>query len=373
MPEDAGTRQDLTEHDRKPRYTLGDLVTRFLTSCRHGATRSGRALTPGTLEYYRIRLAGLLYFASLRQWPAPAALTREHLHDFMQYLLNEPHRWEGDGRRSTFKKAAPSTVHHYLKVARTFFIWARDEGYLPDSPEIAALLRLRLPPANYRDVQPYSDDEVDALLNLCEHDIQYGYRYLGVRNRAIISVFIDTGLRLEELTGMKLSELDPQLQQVRILGKGNKWRTVPINGQARKALKIYLAQYRAPAEAGTDAVWLTDAGQPMTYAAVKIMLARLKRRAGVKSGGGAHRFRHYFATRCLENGMDMNSLRMLLGHATLYMVLRYTKFVDSRRAFAEQREFSPLDRLTRGGNYNHQGRNDNHNNNGWGWRESNRR
>jgi integrase/recombinase XerD len=361
----------LTEHDRKTRYTLGDLVTRFLTSCRHGATKSGRALTPGTLDYYRIRLAGLRYFASLRQWPEPAALTREHLHDFMQYLLAEPHRWEGDGRRSTYKKAAPSTVHHYLKVARTFFIWARDEGYLPDSLEIAALLRLRLPPANYKDVQPYSDNEVDALLNLCEHDIQYGYRYLGVRNRAIISAFIDTGLRLAELVDMKLSELDPQLQQVRILGKGNKWRTVPINGEARKALKTYLTQYRAPAAAGTDAVWLTDDGQPMTYAAVKIMLARLKRRAGVKSGGGAHRFRHYFATRCLENGMDMNSLRMLLGHATLYMVLRYTKFVDSRRAFDEQREFSPLDRLTRGGNYNHQGRNDNHNNDGWGWRKSN--
>jgi site-specific recombinase XerD len=111
-------------------------------------------------------------------------------------------------------------------------------------------------------------------------------------------------------------------------------------------------------------VWLTDDGQPMSYAAVKIMLARLKRRAGVKSGGGAYRFSHYFATRCLENGMDMNNLRMLLGHATLYMVLRYTKFVDRRRAFNQSRECSPLDRLTQGGGHNHH-------DDGWGWRRSN--
>ncbi|GAI54494.1 unnamed protein product [marine sediment metagenome] len=89
------------------------------------------------------------------------------------------------------------------------------------------------------------------------------------------------------------------------------------------------------------------------------MISRLKRRAGLTSSGGPHRFRHYFATRCLENGMDMNSLRLLLGHATLSMVLRYTKYVNAQRAIDEHRQASPLDNLYKGrGN----------NGSGWGWR-----
>ncbi|GAI90006.1 unnamed protein product, partial [marine sediment metagenome] len=138
-----------------------------------------------------------------------------------------------------------------------------------------------------------------------------------------------------------------------------KYRTLPLNGEARKALKLYLTQYRQP---GGDAVWLTDDGQPLSFHSVRIMIDRLKKRAGVCSGGSAHRFRHYFATCYLENGGDMNTLRLLLGHATLYMVLRYTKFVDACRAIDQHQEYSPLDRLIRGGLHKH--RDDN-----WGWKE----
>ncbi len=343
---------------RTQSLTLTELVSRFMQSCRHVSPRSGRHLSPRTLTYYQMCLDGLTYFAAQNGWPAPAELTRDHLRGFRDYLDSEPHRWAGDGRRCTFKKASPATVHHYLKVAKTFFNWCLDEEYLKSSPEILSLLRFRLPSPNYKDIEPYTDDEVNALLAACEQDIQRGNRYLGVRNKAIISVFIDTGLRLTELAEMKLSELDPQLQQARVLGKGAKFRVVPVSGQAKKALKLYLTQYR---KEGGDEVWLTDDGQPLSFHSIRIMIDRLKVRAGVRSGGSAHRFRHYFATRYLEAGGDMNSLRLLLGHATLYMVLRYTKFVQVRHAIDRAQEYSPLDRLTRGGNYNRQQES-------WGWR-----
>ncbi len=335
--------------------SLDELVARFMASCRHVSPRSGRRLSPKTVRYYQMCLDGLLYFAARERWPEPAELSRDHLRDFIDYLDTETHRWDGDGRRCTFKKASPGTVHHYLKVAATFFRWCESEDYLKDSPA----RRLRLPSPQYQDVEPYTDEEVGAMLATCERDIQHGNRYLGVRNKAIISIFIDTGLRLMELTEMKLSELDPQLQQVRILGKGNKWRTVPINGEARRALKLYLVQFRPP---GGDEVWLTDDGAPLSFHSIRIMIDRLKVRAGVTSGGSAHRFRHYFATRYLENGGDMNILRLLLGHATLYMVLRYTRFVDSRRALAGSPSFSPLDRLARGAKGSHRDES-------WGWRQ----
>ena len=352
MPEPAGNYRNVpvTTGD----LSLDELVARFMATCRRVSPRSGRRLSPSTVRYYQMCLDGLLYFATREHWPEPAALTRNHLRDFMDYLDTETHRWDGDGRRCTYKKASPATVHHYLKVAATFFRWCEDEEYLPESPA----RRLRLPNPQYRDIEPYSDEEVGAMLAACERDIQRGNRYLGARNKAIISVFVDTGLRLQELTEMKLSELDPQLQQVRVLGKGNKWRTVPINGEAKRALKAYLTQFRPP---GGDAVWLTDGGTPMSFHSVRIMIDRLKVRAGVTSGGSAHRFRHYFATRYLENGGDMNILRLLLGHATLYMVLRYTRFVDGRRALDESRSYSPLDRLARGGNGRRRDES-------WGWR-----
>lgn len=325
--------------------TLADLIYRFLQSRRY--------LSPRTVDYYRGCLGGLECFAQKEHWPEPALITRGHIADFMEYLATEPHRWGDDqyGRRCTFKKASTGTVHHYAKVTKTFFNWALDEEYLEKSPT----LRMKLPRPSYREVLPYSDEEVSAILGVCEHDTQHRYRYLGIRNKAIISIFIDTGLRLSELAGMKLSELDPKLHQIRVMGKGAKLRVVPLNGEAQKALKRYLSQERQP---GGDQVWLTDDGQPLSWHSIKIMLSRLKRRAGVTSGGGPHRFRHYFATRCLENGMDMNSLRLLLGHATLSMVLRYTKYVNVQRALDEHRRASPLDTLYKGRR---------NNGGGWGW------
>ena len=332
--------------------TLSQLVSHFLHSRRGCSSR--------TLEYYQSCLDGLLFFARMSDWPEdPSQITREHIRNFTNYLTSEPHRWAGDGRRSTFRKASPGTVHHYLRVAKTLFTWAHDEEYLPDNP----MGHLRLPRPQYKDVAPYTDEEVRAMLDVCEHDIKYSYRLLGVRNKAIISVFVDTGLRLRELTGMILSDLDPRLNQVRVLGKGAKFRVVPLSGEARKALKLYLTQYRQP---GGNGVWQTDSGQPMSFHSVKIMLARLKKRAGVTSPGGAHRFRHYFATRCLENGMDMNSLRLLLGHSTLFMVLRYTQFVSVSRALDKHQQFSPLDRLYNGGQKNNTDER-------WGWKDGNRR
>lgn len=105
--------------------TLTELVSRFMQSCRHVSPRSCWCLSPRTLEYYQMCLDGLRYFAARENWPEPAELTREHLRQFMDCLDSEPHRWAGSGRRCTFKKASPDTMHHYLKVAANFFKWWR--------------------------------------------------------------------------------------------------------------------------------------------------------------------------------------------------------------------------------------------------------
>ena len=325
---------------------MSQLITRFLASRRSDLSRH-------SVIYYQTCLGGLAYFAKERGWPPPESLSREHLADFISYVATEKHRWGGGARAGTARAASPATVYHYAKVLKCFFSWAEAEAYIDRNPAA----RLELPRPHYRQIEPYSDEEVRAMLDTCAADIENHHRFLGLRNLAIISIFVDTGLRLAELAGLRLSELDPNLHQARIMGKGAKLRVVPINGRARKALKNYLTQARQP---GGDEVWQTEDGQPLAFWSIKIMVNRLKKRAGVKGGGGPHRFRHYFATHCLENGMDLNTVRLLLGHATLDMVLHYARYVDVQKALVQHGQFSPLDGLYKGN-----GRAGD----GWGWRQ----
>ena len=313
--------------------TLSELISAFL--------RSRRNLSPHTQSYYRMVLSNFRWYARGQGWPDdPRFITRDHVEQFLDYVSTESYRWPETGRCS-YKPAAPATVHHYGRVVKTLFNWAEEEEYLGLNPT----RRIKLGRRRDREVEPYSDDEVRAMLGVCDDDARFRYRYLGIRNKAIISLFIATGLRVEELSQIRLPSLDPRLQEVRVMGKGAKARVVPISREARKALKRYL-EIRPPG----GELWLSDDGQPMSLHGVKIMIQRLKVRAGVNSGGGAHRFRHYFATRYLEAGGDLNSLRLLLGHSTLDMVLKYSRYVDVRRALAQHDQFDPLENLYRGNN-----------------------
>jgi len=321
--------------------TLRDLITRFI---------SRPNLSERTRDYYANLLGNFERYARSKAFPRPADLTRDHIREFLDYVANEDSRWPWG--RTTSKKAAPATVHHYGRALKILFNWAFDEEYLEHNP----LERLKLGSPHYKEVEPYSDEEVYAMLQACDEDARFRYAYLGIRNKAIISLFVATGLRLEELTGISLGDFDPRLQQVQVLGKGSKKRVVPVNGEAKKALRRYI-QVRP---GGGDALWSTESGDPMSRHSMKIMIARLKIRAGVTSGGGAHRLRHYFATRYLEAGGDLNSLRLLLGHSTLAMVLKYSRYVDVQKALAGHEQFSPLDRLYQGVGRNGNG------SNGWG-------
>ncbi len=106
--------------------TLPNLISRF--------RQSRRYLSPKTVDYYQMCLSGLEWCAKKERWPAPEEITREHIRDFMEYVASEPHRWAGDGRRCTFKKASVGTVHHYGKVVKTFFNWAQEKKVLTTLP-----------------------------------------------------------------------------------------------------------------------------------------------------------------------------------------------------------------------------------------------
>jgi len=306
---------------------LEELIRRFLNR---------RGLAEGTRQYYENIMSNLLWFSKKEDWPNPREINREHYRDFINYVASVNRRWPY-GKRMSYKQASPATVFHYGKVVKTLFSWAEREEYIDKNP----LERVKMEKAHYKEVRPYTDEEVVIMLKSCDEEARTGFRYLGIRNKAIISMFVSTGMRLEELARIQLDDFDSRLQQVRVLGKGSKQRLLPINGECRKALRHYL-DIRQP---GGNALWKRDDGGELAGRAIQVMISRIKRRNGLSNEGNVHRFRHYFATKYLEAGGDINSLRLLLGHATLSMVLRYSQFIQVDRALSEHYKFNPLDRL----------------------------
>jgi len=177
----------------KPRtLTLHDLTQAFLLARQH--------LSPRTLRYYQICLRNLEWYAQEHDWPQNASkITRAHIREFLAYIGRERNRWGyTDPNRFSSRPASPATVHHYGRVVKNMFRWATDvEEYLTENPT----QRLKLGSPHYKEVEPYADDELTAMLEVCEEEFRTKSRFLGSRNKAIISIFIDTGLRLEEILG----------------------------------------------------------------------------------------------------------------------------------------------------------------------------
>ena len=180
------------------------------------------------------------------------------------------------------------------------------------------------------------------MLAVCDYDYEHNAKFLGSRNRAVILVLLDTGVRLSELTGMKVADINDDTGFIRVLGKGRKERVVRIGKVARKALWRYLI-YRPHKD--TNALWVSEEGRPMYNSAVQSLIKRLKERAGISGSGNTHRFRHTFALSFLRTDRNVFNLQYLLGHSDLEMVRRYTSTLGMEDALKAHEKASPVDLL----------------------------
>jgi len=208
------------------------------------------------------------------------------------------------------------------------------EGFIADNP----LDHLKTPKINHKVVQALSPSEVERLLNACS-----GKSMLDVRNKAILCVLLDTGLRVSELANLKLEDVDMNTGAIIVRhGKGSKQRIVRIGSKAQKALWRYVTIYR---RGDSDSLFLTRSGESLDVVGIKILVRRLSKKAGVKIY--AHKLRHTFAISYLRNGGDVFTLQHLLGHATLHMTQRYLQSLSDDDAMKAHRKFSPLDCMNR--------------------------
>ena len=199
------------------------------------------------------------------------------------------------------------------------------------------IAKARLPKAPIKQIVPFTESELRAVFSAIGTKGPFS-----ARNRAMVLLLLDPGLRVSEACGLTDDGVDLSEMQITVSGKGGKDRVLPLSRWATKALLVYKVRARTE-PVGCDNFFLTKEGLPVTRSAVEQMLIRVGNRANVR-GVSPHRFRHSFALLFLRNGGDSFHLQRLLGHSTLEMTRRYTRLADVDIKEAH-RKFSPSDRL----------------------------
>jgi len=226
-----------------------------------------------------------------------------------------------------------TTISNLYRTIHSFFNWLVDERILKESP-MAGMKPPRTPETI---IVPFQLEHIHRLLFMCDDS-----KFLGARNRAIILVFLDTGLRLSEIAGIQIADIDFDNDIIKVMGKGMKERFVRISKTTQKAVLRYLLMR----DDGLPCLWVTEERRPLTFWGISIMIRRLGKLAGLKNVRcSPHTFRHTFATRSLENGAAEWEVQSLLGHKTLTMTRRYTNTLRSQEATVGHRRFSPVDNM----------------------------
>jgi integrase/recombinase XerD len=164
--------------------------------------------------------------------------------------------------------------------------------------------------------------EINTLLAAIDHS-----KLEGPRNRAILEVLYSSGLRVSELTNLKMSNLFLETGFLRVVGKGNKERLVPIGSEAIKYLNIYLNEVRATKKikkGEEDIVFLNRNGGRLSRVMIFTLIKNLAVRAGIKKKVSPHTFRHSFATHLIEGGADLRAVQEMLGHESITTTEIYT-------------------------------------------------
>ena len=216
-----------------------------------------------------------------------------------------------------FKSHGPTSVARKLSTLRTFFEYCLRQGWVSSNPAKT----VKSPKIPKRVPQFLTVDEIFSLLAAPK-----GVGNLEIRDKAILELFYASGLRLSELVGLNVSHIDLEEKVVRILGKGDKERMVPIGDKAIAALRHYIDKRFGLllTHAQTQALFLNKSGGRLSARAVERLLDKYLKRSGIQKKVTPHILRHTFATHMLNQGADMRGIQELLGHASLSTTQRYT-------------------------------------------------
>ncbi len=248
------------------------------------------------------------------------------------------------------KMRSERTVQTYARSARAFFHWLVRRSTLNVNP----FERVVFPKVGRPLIQTITTEEFERLLLACAPPNETGTfaERAAVRNRAILWLLYDTGIRVSELINLRVGDFDRKHGVVTVLGKGSKERRVALGQNCLRNLSYYLDQHRPDEEelaawgsAGEDHLFLSETRQPLTKNGMEMLFKRLRARAGIIGKRiSPHVFRHTFAMNYLIKSNDPFSLQELLGHEDLTTVQNYIHMNDT--VLQEQkRRYSPGDHI----------------------------
>lgn len=220
--------------------------------------------------------------------------------------------------------AKAATTARLLSSVRRFYRWQVRENMRKDDPTA----QIEAPKQGRHLPNTLSEEEVEALLQAPDTGNAHG-----LRDRAMLELLYATGLRVSELVGIRLSELSLSHGVIRITGKGNKERLVPMGEEAHDWIQTYLRDARPTLMQGKDIaehVFVTTRGSGMTRQMFWVMIQRYALAGGIVRHISPHTLRHAFATHLLNHGADLRVVQMLLGHSDLSTTQIYTHVAQAR-------------------------------------------
>lgn len=266
-----------------------------------------RGLSENTLASYGADLRG---FAA---WRKDKGLLNIESADIESYLA---YRYD--------QKASSRTAARLLSSLRRFFQYQYREGRIKQDPT----LNIDNPRIGRPLPDSLTEEEVESLLNTPEET-----KPEGLRDRAMLELLYATGLRVSELVGLTYDQINLNQGVVRVLGKGNKERLVPLGEEAEYRVQRYLEEARPDLIKGHGQVpylFVTRRGGSMTRQAFWYMIRRRAQQAGINKHLSPHTLRHAFATHLLNHGADLRVVQMLLGHSDLSTTQIYTHVANQR-------------------------------------------
>ncbi|MBW3093617.1 tyrosine recombinase XerC [Bifidobacterium sp. 82T10] len=270
--------------------------------------KANRGLSANTLKAYRSDLAECLNWLAARACDELPGITTDDLRE-----------WMADASRTH----ARSSMARKVVAVRGFFAWAHERGLMPTDPA-AVLLTPKIPntlPAVLTEAQAERlMDDTDA-----RRDDDPEKETIDLRDAAIMETLYATGIRVAELVGLDVNDLDFSHRTLKVTGKGNKQRVVPFGAPAAAALIAWLERGRPQviAAAGERALFLGARGRRIDQRVVRGVVHRLAREAGVPDIS-PHALRHSAATHLLDGGADLREVQEMLGHSSLKTTQRYT-------------------------------------------------
>ena len=274
--------------------SLADWIRRFTD---HLAQRN---LSRHTASNYARDLGSLAEWSAKQGMKAWAELDVHHVRAF----VSQRHR----------QGLAPKSLQRLLASIRAFYKFLEGEGAAKRNPAVG----VRAPKAAKRLPDTLDADQMARLLQIEGEDPDV------VRDRALMELLYSSGLRLAEIIGIKLYDLDLGEGLVTVTGKGNKTRIVPVGREARSAVQAWLKMRGELAKPGDETLFVGPRGGPLSPRTVQARVKRWGVAQGVQQGVHPHLFRHSFASHVLESSGDLRAVQELLGHANISTTQIYT-------------------------------------------------